>query len=260
MSLSTQEPTSEITPSLAALDDAQTLRRIRDEPGEDTPWWSSPTSGHLTPTSPRHEDVRLDPSLHVTLEGSLNDLPIAVSTKETEERKSWVSKEKTQGTPFKISVKETPDTHLKLPPEDNMREIPRRIQRTREASREDVLASTQQFFARVHEGSRGADVEGPIVTSSDRNENDIPITSNIPITPDVPETEATETEVGSSRPFLPSGSPPRPTATATCRPRMWFQHISEGQINEPTPDDAHSSESDHTGISAHIEEVPEELG
>ena len=49
MLLPTQDPTSEITPSLAALADAQTLRRIRDEPGEDTPWWYSSTSGHLTP-------------------------------------------------------------------------------------------------------------------------------------------------------------------------------------------------------------------
>ena len=51
-----------------------------------------------------------------------------------------------------------------------------------------------------------------------------------------------------------------PTATATCRPRMWVQHISKGQINEPTPGDAHSSESNQTGISAHVEEIPEELG
>ena len=103
-------------------------------------------------------------------------------------------------------------------------------------------------------------MEGPIVTSSDRNENDIPIASNIPTTPDVPETEATETEARSPRPFLPSGSPPRPTATATGRPSTWVQCILEGQINEPTPDDACSSESDYTGISAHIEKVPEELG
>ena len=99
-----------------------------------------------------------------------------------------------------------------------------------------------------------------MVTSSDRNENDVPIASNVPATPDVPETEAAETEVRSPRSFLPSGSPPRPTATATCRPRTWVQHILEGQINEPTPDDACSSESDQTGISAHVEEIPEELG
>ena len=39
-SFSTQEPTSGISPSLAALDDAQTLRQrewIRGEPGEDMP-------------------------------------------------------------------------------------------------------------------------------------------------------------------------------------------------------------------------------
>ena len=93
-----------------------------------------------------------------------------------------------------------------------------------------------------------------------RNENDIPIASNIPNTPGIPETEATGTEARSPRPFLPNGSPPRPTATATCGPRTWVQCISEGQINESTPDDACSSESDHTGTSAHMEEVPEELG
>ena len=80
-SFSTQEPTSGTTPSLAALDDAQTLRwreMIRGEPGEEMPQQYSSISGHLTPTSPRHEDMRLDPSLNVTLEGSLADLPTAV--------------------------------------------------------------------------------------------------------------------------------------------------------------------------------------
>ena len=67
----------------------------------------------------------------------------------------------------------------------------------------------------VHERSRGTTAEEPIVTSSERNENDIPIPSIIPITPDVPETEATETEIRSPRTFLPSGSPSRPTATTT---------------------------------------------
>ena len=123
-----------------------------------------------------------------------------------------------------------------------------------------MIASTQQFFATVHERSRGANVEGPMATSSDRNENGVPIASNVPATPDIPEREVAETEVRSPRSFLPSGSPPRPTATATCRPRTWVQHILEGQINEPTPDDAHTSKSDQTGISAHVEEIPEELG
>ena len=58
ISFSTQEPTPEITPSLAALDNAHTLRWrewIRGEPGEDVPQQYSNISGHLTPTSPRHE-------------------------------------------------------------------------------------------------------------------------------------------------------------------------------------------------------------
>ena len=38
----------------------------------------SSISGHLTPTSPRHEDMRLDSTLNVTMEGSLGDLPTAV--------------------------------------------------------------------------------------------------------------------------------------------------------------------------------------
>ena len=52
----------------------------------------------------------------------------------------------------------------------------------------------------------------------------------------------------------------RPTTTATCRPRMWVQHISEGQINEPTRDDTHSTECGETETSVLAEGIPEELG
>ena len=76
-----QEPTSGITPSLAAFDDAQALRKKewkRGEPGEDMPTQYSTVSGHLSPTQPKHEDMRIDSTLNVTPEGSLNDLPAAV--------------------------------------------------------------------------------------------------------------------------------------------------------------------------------------
>ena len=99
-------------------------------------------SRHLTPTSPRPEDMRLDPSLNVTLEGSLGDLPTAVNTEEAREIEHQVPEERPQGAPFEISVEGTPDTHLKVKPESNVRETPRRIQRTRQASREDAIAST----------------------------------------------------------------------------------------------------------------------
>ena len=138
-----------ITPSLAALDDAQTLRWrewIRDEPGEGMPQQYSTISGHLTPTSPRNEDMRLDPSLNVTPEGSLDDLPTAVNVDETREREHQIPEERPQGAPFETSIEGAPDTLLKVKPDSNVRETPRRIQRTREASREDAIASTQQFF------------------------------------------------------------------------------------------------------------------
>ena len=144
-SFSTQEPTSGITPSLAALDDAQALRQrewIRGEPGEDVPQQHSTISGHLTPTLLRHEDMRLDPSLNVMPEGSLGDLPTAVNTEEAREREHQVPEERPQGAPFETSIEGTPDTHLKVKPERNVKETPRRIQRTREASREDAIAST----------------------------------------------------------------------------------------------------------------------
>ena len=77
--ISTQETTSSITPSLAALDDAQSLRQrqwIRGEPGEDVPQQYSSIGGCLTPTTHRYEDMKLDLTLNVTPEGSLADLPV----------------------------------------------------------------------------------------------------------------------------------------------------------------------------------------
>ena len=218
----------------------------------------SSISGHLTLTSPRHEDMRLDPSLNVTPEGSLGDLPTAVGDiEEAREREHQVPEERLQEGPFtnvEASIEGIPDTLLKVEPRSNVRETPRRIQRTREASREDAIASTRQFFAAVNERNRGITTEGPIETSSavcGRNENDVPVTSTsvATTTPVVPEAETTETETRSPRTFLPNGSPSRPTATATCRPRTWVQCISEGQINEPTPDDTHSTESGQTETS-----------
>ena len=89
-SLSAQESTSSMTPSLAALDDVPSLRQkewIRGEPGEDVPQQYTTISGHLIPITPKHEDMRLDPSLNLTLEGSLDDLPAAIgSAEEARER------------------------------------------------------------------------------------------------------------------------------------------------------------------------------
>ena len=176
----------------------------------------STIDGHLTINLTKSEDMRLEPSLNVMPEGSLGDISNAVNAEETREREHQIPEERPQATPFENLIEGSPGTCVKAKSESNIRETPRRIQRTREASREDTIASTCQFFAVVHERNRGTAAEEPMVTSSDRNENDVTIPSNIPITPDIPDAEATETEARSPRTFLPSGSPSKPTATATC--------------------------------------------
>ena len=67
---------------------------IRGEPGEDVPQQYSTISGHLTPTSPRPEDMKLDPSLNVLPEGPLGDLLTAVNTEEAREREHQVLEER----------------------------------------------------------------------------------------------------------------------------------------------------------------------
>ena len=49
----------------------------RGEPGEDIPRKYSTLCGHLTPTQPRYEDMRMDSTLNVTPEGSLSNIPAA---------------------------------------------------------------------------------------------------------------------------------------------------------------------------------------
>ena len=145
-SISAQESTSGMTPSLAALDDVPSLKQkewIRGEPGEDVPCQYTTISGLLTPTTPKPEDMRLDPSLNLTWEGSLGDLPATLgNTEEAREREYQAPEERPQGTPFEVANEGIPDTHLKAGPESHIKEAPRRIQRTREVSREEAIAST----------------------------------------------------------------------------------------------------------------------
>ena len=73
------------------------------------------------------------------------------------------------------------------------------------------------------------------------------------------ETEHQEPETSPERTFLPSGSPPRPTATATLRPRMREQRMSEGQTGTQSQDDGDSEENE-TLEPLVIEGLPDELG
>ena len=82
--------------------------------------------------------------------------------------------------------------------------------------------------------------------------------SVVTTTPVIPDVDPTDTS--SPRVILPSGSPSRSTATATCRPRTWMQQITEGQINEPTRENASLNESNLSTIEVLPDEIPDELG
>ena len=279
--LSAEEPTSKITPSLAALDDAQALRSRewrRGEPGEDIPRQYSTMCRHLTPTQPRHEDMRMDSTLDVTPEGSLNDLPAATrgdAGSRKEQQAQEASETEMRGAQPSTAVldpmEETPHTSVKTVPERGSNEQrigqvdpPRRILRTREVSQEDALASARQFFASVNGQNQVVMLELPeeVPTVSTWRTTVAPtpaVTSTIPTTSAI--TTIAWAETGGPRMFLPNGSPSRPTATATCRPQTWMQRVSEGWTNVPSQNVTDSGESSLLEPFLLVEEeVPENLG
>ena len=122
------------------MDDAPSLKqreRIQSEPGEDIPHQYTNIDGCLTPNMPKGEDMRLEPSLNVTPEGSLADIPTVVE----KERKDQVLEE-LLGTSSETMYMGIPNTHVRTVLKSPTREAPRIIQRTKEASREEVIAST----------------------------------------------------------------------------------------------------------------------
>ena len=242
---STWEQTSDITPSLVALDDAQTLMRkewSRGEPGEDIPRQYSMPCRHLTPTQPRSEDVRMDSTLNVTPEGSLNDILTAsgrnVDLMESQQMHEApeleiVSNqppttlpgrgEETPYTSVKVTTERTPDG-----PMSRHMDIPRRVQHMREDSQEDALASARHFIVPGNGQNQAMVTESPEEVPITTTGGATVETSTLTITSTVPTTSTATTAagvgMGSSSPFLPNGSP-RPTVTATCRPQTWVQRI-----------------------------------
>ena len=206
-----------MTPSLAALDDAPALKQkewSRGEPGEDTSQMFTTIGGHLTPTAPVYGDMRTDVMLNVTTEEPLSDLPAAVGG--MEERNITQQTHDDERNPTSNTVPpatEIPENSPKvLNVRSNQESSSRRNAITREASREDALAATRLFF---NTGSERINIpEVPIMSTTGVSQID-----TSPVPPDPIETEPAEPETMSPRTYLPSGSPPRPTATATCRPR-----------------------------------------
>ena len=80
--------TPELTPSLAALEDASTLKGKewnRGKPHVKTPHMFSTREGRLTPTAPSHEDMRMETSLSMTTEYSSSGLSAVIGGTESEQ-------------------------------------------------------------------------------------------------------------------------------------------------------------------------------
>ena len=112
--------------------------------------------------------MRLEPSLHVTLEGSLVDIPTVIQ-RETGEQEPEGNM---LGTSSETTYMEIPNTHVKTIPKVPIPGVPKSIQGTKEASRVEMLVSTQQFFAAIDR----RDViipTGNQLTSTEVHENDV---------------------------------------------------------------------------------------
>ena len=256
-----------ITPSLAVLDDATSLKQrewVCSEPGEDVPCQYTSIEGCLTPNMPKGEDVRLEPSLNVTPVGSLTEIPTVVKR----EMREQAPKEELLGMSSETTYMEIPNTHVKTVHKSPTREAPRIIPRTKEASREEAFVSTQQFYAVVDR--RNANVPtGSQLASTEIHERDVVEMPDIPTTTIATTTSITTPPVtldveprGTSSPriSLPEGSPSHPTVTTMCRPGTWMQQLTKGQNTEPRRDDASSSESNTSIVETLPEDIPDELG
>ena len=205
-----------LTPSLVALEHASTLKgkeQNRVEPGEDTPHMYSTIDGRLTPTAPVYEDMRLETPLQVTPEGSQEGLSAAMGGTENVKVIQQLSG-KTQRPISNVTspVAEGPETSPKVIQKGSSQdELPRRNDVSRETSRADALAATRHFFSTVTE--RRDVPEVPTMSTVTVPQIDAPSASS-----NHDAVEPTEPETPSARTFLPSGLPPRPTTTATCRP------------------------------------------
>ena len=243
---------SELTPSLVALEDASTLKGKeweRDKPDIEKSHMFSTKEGRLTPTAPAYEDMRTATPFHVTTVESQEGLSAAVGGTESEQV-SQQSSTNAEGLVTKVAPPSSIETRPKVVSESrDQGELPGRTEVTREASREDALAATQCFFHT--EPERRSATEVPVTTTTNVPQTDIP-----PVTSVLVETQRPEPLPVRTIPY--SGTPPRPTATATLRPRTWVQRISEGQIEEQ-PQDEDSEESD-TLEPLVIEGLPDELG
>ena len=243
---------SELTPSLVALEDASTLKRKeweRDKPDIEKPHMFSTREGRLTPTAPAYEDMRMATPFHVTTVESQEGLSAAEGGEEiervTQQPSDHIEGSESRSVP-PISIEYRPDV---IEERIRQEDMSRRNEITRESSKEDALATTRCFFGNVTEGRSATEV--PVTTTTSVSQTDTPPVTSVPVEIEHPEPSPVRT-------FPPSGTPPRPIATATLRPRTLEQRRSEGQVEEQSQDDDESE--DETIEPLVMEGLPDELG
>ena len=79
--------------------------------------------------------MKLEPSLNVTPEGSLVDIPTVVKR----EIKEQIPEGETLGTSSETAYMEFPNTHVKTVPKDPIWGVPKSLQGTKEASRVESI-------------------------------------------------------------------------------------------------------------------------
>ena len=245
-------PASELTPSLVALDDAATLKRKeceKDKLAIEKPHVLSTKEGRLTPTAPTYEDMRIETSLSMTPEDSLEGLSAAVGGTEGDQVRSPIAPN-VKELVTTVAPPDLVETRPKIVSESrDQGALPGETEVTREASREDALATTRHFFGNNREVKSVTEV--PVTTTMSVSQIDTPPTTSVPV--------VAQSELSPVRTVPYSGTPPRPTATATLRPRTLEQRRSEGQVETQSHDDTSSEESD-TLEPLVMEGLPDELG
>ena len=209
----------------------------------------STKEGRLTPTVPAYEDMRMATPFHVTLAELPEGLSAAVGGTESEQVSQQPST--TEGLVTSVAPHSSIYTRPKVVSESSNQDVlsGRHIM-TREAGREDALAATRPFFHTVPE--RRSATEVPATTTTSVSQTDTPPVMSMPVETERPEPSPVRT-------FPPSGTPPRPIATATLRPRTLEQRLTEGQIETQSQDDISSEEND-TLEPLVMEGLPDELG
>ena len=119
---------------------------------------------------------------------------------------------------------------------------------TKTSSREDALAVTRRFFGNNTEVKSVPEI--PTTTTMSVSPTDTPPTISAPV--------VVHSEPSPVRTIPYSGTPPRPTATATLRPRTLEQRRAEGQVETQPQDDTSSDSSTLEPLV--IEGLPDELG